>query len=248
MASTTTKRRRRSPGRAGFTRGLSLLAFLPVASRVPTYARLVTSLVLDDRMPRNRKALLAGAAGYLVLGRDLIPDDTPIIGGLDDLVVVADHLVLVPEFLDHADLRPFVTLDELRARTTEYSGRGARRARAALAHVRVGSESRQETKLRLAIVAAGLPEPELNVVLYNAAGKRLGRADKVYRRWKVIVEYDGQQHRTDSRQYDRDVTRTEEFIRDGWFPVKIRKQQMAFGAADAVRCVERALRDKGWRP
>ena len=34
------------------------------------------------------KALLAGAAGYLVLGRDLIPDDIPIIGGLDDLVVV----------------------------------------------------------------------------------------------------------------------------------------------------------------
>jgi hypothetical protein len=167
---------------------------------------------------------------------------------LDDLIVVADHLVLVPELVDHADPRPFVTLDELRARVTEYSGRGARRARAALAHVRVGSESRQETKLRLAIVAAGLPEPELNVVLYNAAGKRLGRADKVYRRWRVIVEYDGQQHRTDSRQYDRDITRTEEFIRDGWFPVKIRKQQMAFGAAEAVRRVERALRDKGWMP
>lgn len=97
MAITTTKRRRRSPGRAGFTRGLSLLAFLPVASRVPTYARLVTSLVLDDRMPRNRKALLAGAAGYLVLGRDLIPDDTPIIGGLDDLVVV---VLAVELFLD----------------------------------------------------------------------------------------------------------------------------------------------------
>jgi large subunit ribosomal protein L9 len=52
------------------------------------YTRLVTALVMDDRMPMNRKALLAGAAGYLVLGRDIIPDDVPIIGGLDDLVVV----------------------------------------------------------------------------------------------------------------------------------------------------------------
>jgi uncharacterized membrane protein YkvA (DUF1232 family) len=67
---------------------LSLLAFMPVASRIPDYARLVTALVLDDRMPANRKVLLGAAAGYLVIGRDVVPDDVPIIGGLDDLVVV----------------------------------------------------------------------------------------------------------------------------------------------------------------
>ena len=88
MARDRTKRSRRTRGGAGFGRALSLLAFLPIASRVPMYTRLITALVTDDRMPMNRKALLAGAAGYLVLGRDLIPDDMPIIGGLDDLVVV----------------------------------------------------------------------------------------------------------------------------------------------------------------
>jgi uncharacterized membrane protein YkvA (DUF1232 family) len=76
---------------------VSLLAFLPIASRVPMYTRLVTSLVMDDRMPANRKAVLAGAAGYLVLGRDIIPDSVPIIGGLDDLVVV---VLAVELFLD----------------------------------------------------------------------------------------------------------------------------------------------------
>ncbi len=88
MGRGTSKRSRRSRGRAGFGRALRLLAFLPIASRIPTYARLVTALVLDDRMPANRKALLAGAAGYLVVGRDLIPDYLPVIGGIDDLVVV----------------------------------------------------------------------------------------------------------------------------------------------------------------
>ena len=88
---------RRSGGRAGFGRALTILAFLPIASRVPMYSRLITALVMDERMPATRKALLAGAAGYLVLGRDLIPDDLPIIGGLDDLVVI----VLAAElFLD----------------------------------------------------------------------------------------------------------------------------------------------------
>jgi uncharacterized membrane protein YkvA (DUF1232 family) len=61
------------------------------------YTRLIASLVVDERMPTGRKALLAGAAGYLVLGRDLIPDSVPIIGGLDDIVVV---VLAVELFLD----------------------------------------------------------------------------------------------------------------------------------------------------
>jgi uncharacterized membrane protein YkvA (DUF1232 family) len=98
MAGTTQKQKRqRGIGSAGITRMLSLLAFLPVASRVPDYARLVTALVLDERMPKDRKVLLGAAAGYLVLGRDIIPDDVPIIGGLDDLVVV---VLAVDLFLD----------------------------------------------------------------------------------------------------------------------------------------------------
>jgi hypothetical protein len=41
--------------------------------------------------------LLAGAAGYLLIGRDLVPDQVPILGGLDDLVVV---VLAVDLFLD----------------------------------------------------------------------------------------------------------------------------------------------------
>jgi uncharacterized membrane protein YkvA (DUF1232 family) len=90
------RKSRRSAGGA-VRRALGLLAFLPIASRVPLYARLVWVLALDERMPASRKAVLAGAAGYLVLGRDLVPDDIPLLGGLDDLVVVA---LAVDLFLD----------------------------------------------------------------------------------------------------------------------------------------------------
>lgn len=93
----TTRGSGRSIGTASIARALSLMAFLPVASRLPMYARLVTALVVDERMPVARKAVLAGAAGYVVLGRDLIPDDVPVIGGLDDLVVV---VLAVEMFLD----------------------------------------------------------------------------------------------------------------------------------------------------
>jgi uncharacterized membrane protein YkvA (DUF1232 family) len=77
-----------SIGRPSVGRMLSLLAFLPVASRIPDYARLVGALVLDERTPASRKALLGAAAGYLAFGRDLVPDNIPLFGGLDDLVVV----------------------------------------------------------------------------------------------------------------------------------------------------------------
>jgi uncharacterized membrane protein YkvA (DUF1232 family) len=70
---------------------------MPLASRAPQYARLMLALVVDERTPAPRKALLAGAAGYLLLGRDIIPDEIPILGGLDDLVVL---VLAVDLFLD----------------------------------------------------------------------------------------------------------------------------------------------------
>jgi len=75
-------------GGVGMRRAMKWLAFLPVASRAPSDSRLIWELLRDERTPLGRKALLAGALGYLVIGRDLIPDEIPVIGGLDDLVVV----------------------------------------------------------------------------------------------------------------------------------------------------------------
>jgi uncharacterized membrane protein YkvA (DUF1232 family) len=91
----TTHRRRRS--RIGVRRLLGWAALLPLASRAPIYGRLFWELVRDERTPAGRKAMLAAALGYLVLGRDLVPDDVPMLGGLDDLIVV---VLAVDLFLD----------------------------------------------------------------------------------------------------------------------------------------------------
>ncbi len=91
-------KRRRRGGSLG--RLLGILAFLPLAGRAPLYARLIWALLLDERVPSSRKAILAGAFGYVLLGRDIVPDDVPLIGGLDDLVVVA---IAVDLFLDGVD-------------------------------------------------------------------------------------------------------------------------------------------------
>jgi uncharacterized membrane protein YkvA (DUF1232 family) len=77
-------RRRRS----GLRRALRWIAFVPIASRLPIYSRLIWALLKDNRIPATRKAILAGAVGYLFVGRDLVPDDIPVLGGIDDLAVV----------------------------------------------------------------------------------------------------------------------------------------------------------------
>ena len=87
----------RSHRKGGLLRVLGWLAFLPLASRGPTYVRLIWALVMDNRVPASRKSVLVGAAGYVLLGRDLIPDDIPVLGGLDDLAVV---ILAVEVFFD----------------------------------------------------------------------------------------------------------------------------------------------------
>jgi hypothetical protein len=114
--------------------------------------------------------------------------------------------------------------------------------------VRDGAESRRETLLRLLLQRAGLPEPELNLDLYDDECRWIGRFDQVHPRWMIIVEYDGEQHRLDDRQYDRDEVKIEDAIQAGWTVVRIRKGAMAGSGGTAIARVQRAFRARGWHP
>lgn len=91
------RRRGRNPG---MRRMIAAAALMPLASRAPLYARMLWSLLIDDRTPVGRKAMLGAALGYVALGRDIVPDRVPILGQLDDLVVVALAIELFLEGLD----------------------------------------------------------------------------------------------------------------------------------------------------
>jgi uncharacterized membrane protein YkvA (DUF1232 family) len=104
---------RQSKGRSpGIRRMIAAAAFMPLAGRAPLYARLIWSLITDERVPIGRKALLGGALGYVALGRDIVPDRVPLLGQLDDLVVVA---LAIDVFVDGLD-------EELVAEKLELAG------------------------------------------------------------------------------------------------------------------------------
>jgi hypothetical protein len=167
---------------------------------------------------------------------------------LHDLVAVGDALILRPVFADPWEERPWVSQRELRERVELYRGRGKQAASKAILLVRQGAESRPETLLRLAIMDAGLPEPEVNPDIRNASGRFVGRGDLVYQRWRVIVEYDGEQHRLSTKQFDRDVQRLENLSKHGWHVVRIVGRSFFGDREGSMARVRRALTDAGWRP
>lgn len=65
-----------------------------VAAGVRTELDAYRRMARHPRTPRIAKALLVLAVGYVCLPFDLIPDWLPVIGQLDDLIVVPVLLVL----------------------------------------------------------------------------------------------------------------------------------------------------------
>jgi uncharacterized membrane protein YkvA (DUF1232 family) len=68
-------------GRSGDARAL--------AGFVPDCVVLFRRLLRDDRVPRRSKLLLWALIGYLASPLDLVPDFLPVVGQLDDAIVVA---------------------------------------------------------------------------------------------------------------------------------------------------------------
>jgi hypothetical protein len=103
-----------------------------------------------------------------------------------------------------------------------YRGRrGIRRARIALSLVDPGAESPRETWLRLLLIRAGFPAPQTQIPVYDGYGAVVAVLDMGWEDLKLAVEYEGDHHRTDRRQFYRDIRRAEAVAELGWLDVRI---------------------------
>jgi len=57
------------------------------------------------------------------------------------------------------------------------------------------AESPMETRLRWLLLEAGLPRPQVQIDLCDAKNRFLGRADLYYPEARLVIEYDGANHR-----------------------------------------------------
>lgn len=94
--------------------------------------------------------------------------------------------------------------------------RGVARAREALPLLRAGTDSCQETRLRLVLIAGGLPTPRVNEPVFASNGTFIALPDLSFPDDRVAIEYDGDLHRTDRSTWQRDVRRRRMLDAAGW--------------------------------
>jgi hypothetical protein len=161
------------------------------------------------------------------------------IGRRDDL----ENAVIRLDALRHATN---VTRDEVMALADRHSGaRGSVQLRDALALSDAGSESPQETRTRLLLVATGLPHPNTQIEVRDSAGRFVARVDMGWPKHKVAVEFDGAQHWTDPRQRSRDIDRIAELNALGWIVVRVSGEMLRDRPSVVVQRVRAALRERG---
>jgi hypothetical protein len=120
--------------------------------------------------------------------------------------------------------------------------RGLRRLRAALPLVDGGSASPKETWLRLLLIDARLPPPSTQIPVHEN-WRLVGILDMGWEKYKVAVEYDGDQHRSDRRQYVRDQKRLRALEALGWIIIRVIAEDRP---ADVIRRARQALAARGY--
>ncbi len=173
--------------------------------------------------------------------------DLAAVMSLEGLVAAGDHLVCShgPDF--PVPKESLCSVEELRGIIGRHPGRrGVRAAREAVELIRIGADSAPESLMRLALINANLPEPELNHVVRNHFGQPVLWPDAAYQEYKVSLQYDGQHH-GGAEQHLWDIERQEKSLAHGWLEVRISKHDLEGEWPVVVHKVRRALKSRGWR-
>lgn len=209
-------------------RGLEMRGEWPIHVAVKSWSRQDIEKIFVHRYQRRPEVEVVRGVLLVTPERTFIDCGTML--STSELVSVGDWMVqqrlTTPErLLDHA----------IRAHFD-----GVQRARKAAEQVRVGAESPPESALRFALVSAGLPEPEVNTDIVDGRGTFLARGDLVYRREKLLVEYDGWYHERSAEQRRKDILRRERLEAAGWRVIVVTAIDMR-RPEEVVERVRRAL-------
>jgi very-short-patch-repair endonuclease len=154
---------------------------------------------------------------------------------LVDLVVLGDSLVRAKR----------TTVERLVDAVKAWGGWGSRPAQRAVRFVRKGVDSPMESRLRMLIVLAGLPEPQVNRIVRDGAGNWEKRFDLCYPDLMLIIEYDGRQHAENDDQWGHDLDRREDLDGDGWRLIVVRSNGIYVEPQRTLERIADAMRSRG---
>jgi len=197
----------------------------------------------NSRPPRGvltrREVLLDGEtqtiAGYAVTTPERTAFDIGRRGAVRSAVVRLDAL---------ARATGFKVDDVLGVAKCHPGSPGLRQLETALQLLDPGAQSPRESYLRLLLIDAGLPRPQTQIPVLGFDGMPVAYLDLGWEDQMVAVEYDGDQHRSDRRQYVKDIRRIDMLARMGWIVIRVVAEDHP---ADIVRRVKAALAESSVR-
>lgn len=167
--------------------------------------------------------------------------------GVDDLVYMADQIVCEHHLSFGPEKYPLVSLAALEDYIAGHAGaRGMKRLREAMKLVRIGSDSRPESRLRLLIERSPLPTFVTNYEIKDASDEGKVAPDLACEEYRTCTEYDGRHHFTpgqQSKDHDRDYI-TKDL---GWHQVLINNNDMKSGEQVVITKIARMLVAGGWQ-
>lgn len=227
--------------------------------RVPVQTRPGEHVTVPDDTHRLRRT---GVTTHHRRDAAIVVRDGVRVSVLVDLFVeLAEELSLVELVVagDWMVRRHRVRLKDLRRVAMRATGPAARLARQATRYVRSGVDSPMESRLRMLLVLAGIPEPVVNETVRDVHGEVVRRFDLSWPDVRVIVEYDGRHHVERIGQWESDLDRREEIDDEGWRILVVVAAGIYTDPARTVARVFRLLRARGledlperpsedWRP
>lgn len=145
-----------------------------------------------------------------------------------DLAAVLDieDLVAAGDFIIH-HRHPLASRGELTAAAAQHpSRRGRARLLEALELLDDHAESRPESIVRVVAVRAGIRGLRANYEIKDARGAIIARADLCFPENRVIIEYQGDYHRSEAERWRRDRTRVARLAAAGWHVIEIAADEL----------------------
>jgi hypothetical protein len=163
--------------------------------------------------------------------------------GEEDLLAAADYLIWRRRGDEDRVARAEIAAAIARHPTT----RGIRRLRRIEPMASDRSDSAPESKIRFRIARAMLPAPAVNLELHDSWGNFLAMPDLSYPEFTMALDYEGDHHRTDAAQWEKDIHRVPRLQDAGWHHTRISRSDLA-NSNEFLARLARNLRARGWNP
>jgi very-short-patch-repair endonuclease len=221
----------------------ALLYSVPLPLRLQA-ARIHVVVPLPTRAPKGRSIVghavtaadldLVVRDGILMTSPERTWFDLGAILGLPDLVAASDFLIRRDS--------PLTSRGQLREAFHRYSGRRGRRALSrSLKLMNERSESPAESRTRVILLDAQLPDLSANLEIITSGGHHY-RADLAFSRERVLLEYQSDYH-GDIGQFRADMTRRSRLEADGWYVLFINADDLN-DPEELVERIRKVLRSR----